>query len=417
VTQRWNFLIVLFIVRLSMAFQFQSVASLSPVIMKAYGVGLGDIGLLISVYLAPGIAFALPGGEIGRRFGDKRVVLFGLVLMIGGGLLMAFAPTWNWQIAGRIGAGIGGVVLNVLMSKMVTDWFAGKEIATAMAIFVNSWPAGIALCLFLLPVIAAARGIVAALLLTAAFSALGFILLAAFYTVPSQAGSAASLPAAAWPRPPAIQAMVVAGTIWGLFNAALGMVFGFGTVLLVERDWSLAAAGSATSLILFIVSLSVPFGGVLADRTGKHVQIMLLGFALFAVALLTATRTSAVIPAFVALGLVGGLSAGPIMSLPARVLNPPVRAVGMGIHFTLFYVFVVAAPIVAGILSTWIGTARAAFDFGAFLLALCFPAYWVFNRLAPCDACKLSAASNGLMSPLGTNRTNRIGPTMSVPQG
>jgi hypothetical protein len=89
-----------------------------------------------------------------------------------------------------------------------------------------------------------------------------------------------------------------------------------------------------------------------------------------------------VVPAFVALGLVGGLSAGPIMSLPARVLTPPVRAVGMGIHFTLFYVFVVAAPIVAGILSTRVGTAGTAFDLGAFMLALCFPAYWAFERLS-----------------------------------
>lgn len=381
-TQRWNVLAILFIVRLSMAFQFQSVASLSPAIMSAYGVGLGDIGLLISLYLAPGIAFALPGGEIGRRFGDKRVVLVGLVLMMAGGLLMAFGPNWHFQIAGRIIAGIGGVVLNVLMSKMVTDWFAGREIATAMAIFVNSWPAGIALCLFVLPAIAAANGIATALLLTAAFCALGFLLLAVFYQAPSQAASTGASPAAAWPRRPAIRAMVVAGTIWGLFNAALGMVFGFGTVLLVERGWSLAAAGSATSLVLWFVSLSVPFGGVLADRTSKHVEIMLAGFALFAIALLAATRTGAVIPAFVALGLVGGLSAGPIMSLPARVLTPPVRAVGMGIHFTLFYAFVVAAPIVAGILSTRIGTAAAAFDFGAVMLGLCFPAYWLFNRLA-----------------------------------
>jgi MFS family permease len=383
VMQRWNVLIILFIVRLSMAFQFQSVASLSPAIMKEYGVGLGDIGLLISLYLAPGVAFALPGGEIGRRFGDKRVVLVGLVLMMAGGLLMAFAPSWHWQVAGRIGAGIGGVVLNVLMSKMVTDWFAGREIATAMAIFVNSWPAGIALCLFVLPVIAASKGIAAALLLTSAFCAFGFVLLAVLYATPSQAGSAAALPTAAWPRPPAIRAMVVAGTIWGLFNAALGMVFGFGTILLVERGWSLATAGSATSLVLWIVSLSVPFGGVLADRTGKHVEIMLAGFALFAAALLVATRTGAVIPAFVALGLVGGLSAGPIMSLPARVLTPPVRAVGMGVHFTLFYVLVVAAPIVAGVLANRIGTAAVAFDFGAFMLALCFPAYWLFVRLVP----------------------------------
>lgn len=387
-TRRWNVLILLFVVRLSMAFQFQSVASMSPALMKQYGVGLGDIGFLISLYLAPGLAFALPGGEIGRRFGDKRVVLFGLILMIAGGLAMAFAPTWGWQIAGRVVAGIGGVLLNVLMSKMVTDWFAGKEIATAMAIFVNSWPAGIALCLFVLPALAAAQGITSALLLTMAFCVLGFVLLAALYRPPAQTGPgataapAAPVAPASWPHRSVIRAVVAAGFIWGLFNAAVGMVFGFGITMLVERGWSLAAAGSVTSLVLWLVSASVPIGGFLADRTGKPIAIMLAGFALFAIALLTANRTDTVIPAFVALGLVGGLSAGPIMSLPARILTPQWRAVGMGIYFTLFYLFVVSAPIVAGILSSRAGTAAVAFDFGAFMLAMCFPAYWIFNRLA-----------------------------------
>ena len=320
--QRWNVLMLLFIVRLSMAFQFQSVASISPSIMKDYGVGLGDIGLLISLYLAPGLAFALPGGEIGRRFGDKRVVLFGLTLMVAGGIATALAPTWEWQVAGRIVAGIGGVLLNVLMSKMVTDWFAGKEIATAMAIFVNSWPVGIALCLLLLPAIAAAKGVAAALLLTTAFCALGLFLLATLYRAPPQTGSGATMPRASWPPTGAIRAVVVAGCIWGLFNAAIAMVFGFGPSMLVERGWSLAAAGSATSLVLWLVSVSVPIGGLLADRTGKHIEIMLIGFASFAIVLLVATRTDAVIPVFIMLGLVGGLSAGPIMSLPARVLAP-----------------------------------------------------------------------------------------------
>jgi MFS family permease len=387
VTQRWNVLILLFVVRLSMAFQFQSVASMSPALMQQYGVGLGDIGFLISLYLAPGLVFALPGGEIGRRFGDKRVVLFGLVLMIAGGLAMAFAPTWGWQIAGRIVAGVGGVLLNVLMSKMVTDWFAGKEIATAMAIFVNSWPAGIALCLFVVPALAAAQGIATALLLTAAFCALGLVLLATLYRPPAETAPAAiAIPTAAasasWPHPSVIRPVVAAGIMWGLFNAAIGMVFGFGITMLVERGWTLAAAGSATSLVLWLVSASVPIGGFLADRTRKPIAIMLAGFALFAIALLVARRTDAVIPAFVALGLVGGLSAGPIMSLPARILTPPWRAVGMGIYFTLFYLFVVSAPIVAGVLSSRAGTAAVAFDFGAFMLALCFPAYWAFNRFA-----------------------------------
>ena len=91
--QRWNVLFLLFIVRMGMAFQFQSVASLSPALMDQYKVGLGDVGLLISLYLAPGLLFALPGGGIGRRFGDKRVVLFGLVLMIKGGVTMAIGSS------------------------------------------------------------------------------------------------------------------------------------------------------------------------------------------------------------------------------------------------------------------------------------------------------------------------------------
>jgi hypothetical protein len=43
---------------------------------------------------------------------------------------------------------------------------------------------------------------------------------------------------------------------------------------------------------------------------------------------------------------------------------------------------VVIAPIVAGILSSRAGTAAVAFDFGAVMLAACFPTYWAFTRVA-----------------------------------
>jgi hypothetical protein len=44
---------------------------------------------------------------------------------------MALSDSWTGQIAGRLVAGAGGVLLNVQMTKMVADWFAGREIATA----------------------------------------------------------------------------------------------------------------------------------------------------------------------------------------------------------------------------------------------------------------------------------------------
>lgn len=260
----------------------------------------------------------------------------------------------------RSRAGIGGVLLNVVMSKMVTDWFSGKDLATAMAIFVNSWPCGIALCLMALPAVALGQGVAAAFLICVAFNAMGLLLFAALYVAarPEQTSTAI------WPAASVVAAVVVAGLIWGLFNAAVAMVFGFGTAMLAERGWSLTSAGAVTSLTLWLVGLSVPLGGILADRFNRPTWVMFTGFILSALALIAASRTEAVVMTFAMLGLAGGLSAGPIMSLPARVLPPSARATGMGLFFTLFYLVVVMAPAFAGWLASRTGSASAAFDFG-----------------------------------------------------
>ena len=382
-TGRWGVLALLFAVRTTMGFQFQAVAALAPLMRSELGISLADIGLLIGLYLAPGIALATPGGAIGKRFGDKAAVVTGLALMVAGGLMMAVSDSWGVQIAGRLIAGTGGVLLNVLMSKMVTDWFSGKEIATAMAIFINSWPIGIALALLVLPSIGSAYGIGAAHLAAAVYAAIGLLALAALYRAPiAAAASVAPQTAAKWPTGPALTALLIAGLIWGLFNAAMAMIFGFGTTLLVERDWTPTAASSATSLVLWLVAISVPLGGFVADRSGRNDTVLLAGCLGSVVLLAIAARTDAVIPAFVALGLVCGIAAGPIMSLPVRVLPPETRAVGMGMFFTLFYIFVVLGPWIAGLLANAAGSAHVTFDFGAAMLLACCALVLAFRKVA-----------------------------------
>src|SRR6202163_707566 len=184
VRNRWGILAVLFAVRATMAFQFQSVAAVAPLLGSEFGVGIADIGVLIGLYFAPGIALALPGGAIGQRFGDKATVLGALLLMVAGSVAMAFAASWSVQIAGRLVAGVGGVILSVQLTKMLTDWFAGKEIATAMAIFVNSWPAGVAISLLLMPLIGTRYGVSAVHLGVAALIGCGVVLLAIAYRPP-----------------------------------------------------------------------------------------------------------------------------------------------------------------------------------------------------------------------------------------
>jgi MFS family permease len=182
--------------------------------------------------------------------------------------------------------------------------------------------------------------------------------------------------------------VIAAGCIWGFYSAAVAMIFGFGTVLLGERGWSLTSAGSTISLVLWLVGISVPLGGVIADRTRRPGAVMLGGFALFAVA----ARTEFVVASFAVLGLVSGLSAGPIMSLPARVLKPDARAAEMGLYYAIFYAMVVAGPIVAGLLAAHVGTSRVAFDFGAAMLAACFAAFWVFEQVRPRGQAIVTAA-------------------------
>ena len=383
--QRWRVLALLFAVRMTMGFQFQSVASLAPLIRNDFGVGIADVGFLIGLYMSPGLVLAVPSGAIGRRFGDKAMILAGLVLMAAGGLIMALAGTWGWQIAGRLVAGVGGVLLNVLMSKLVTDWFSGKEIATAMAIFVNSWPAGLALALLVLPAIGTGAGVSQTFLFVTLVVVAGFAAFALLYPAP-QATAAALSGVGARPKGLALVAVIAAGLVWGLYNAALSMIFSFGTTMLIERGWTLAAAASVTSLVLWIVAISVPLGGVIADRSGRPILVLVGSCIAFAATMLAAVRTEMVVPMFVALGLVSGLAAGPIMSLPSRVLLPETRAVGMGIFFTCFYLVIVLAPWTGGLAASAAGSAQATFDLGAGMLAACCVGVWVFLRVAALSA-------------------------------
>ena len=70
-----------------MGIQFQSVATLSYSLVAQIDVTYAQLGLLISCYLLPGIVVAYPGGRLGERFGDKRIAIVGLTLMVVGGLV------------------------------------------------------------------------------------------------------------------------------------------------------------------------------------------------------------------------------------------------------------------------------------------------------------------------------------------
>ena len=145
-----------------MAMQYQSIGALSPLLSDRFGIGLAEIGVLIGLFVVPAVVFALPGSTIGQRFGEKPVVVVSFVLMAVGACVMALTDNWSVFLIGHLLAGLGGVLVNILMTKMVADWFVGAEITTALAIFINSWPFGIALSLVVFPPLATSLGVASA---------------------------------------------------------------------------------------------------------------------------------------------------------------------------------------------------------------------------------------------------------------
>lgn len=381
-SNRWLILAVLFLARTAMAFQFQSVGALSPLVVEGYGITLADIGLLIGLYLAPGVVVAIPGGAIAGRFGDKRIVVLGMLLMLLGGALITLGETWELLAAGRLVAGIGGITLNVVMSKMVVDWFAGREISTAMGVFINSWPVGIALALLILPRIAASGGLELAWLLVLAAIAVTLALFAALYRSPEGAAPAqATLRVEPFPKYP----LVLAGAIWGLYNAALAMVFSFGPAMLSQRGLPLTSASSATSLFMVVASVAVPLGGILADRTGRRDTVIAVSLLSYIVLMpMTLVIPVTAVPAiFIVVGFVFGLGAGPVVGMPANVLTPGARAFAMGVYYAIYYAWMMSVPPIAGAVADKVGRTGVVFVLGAVLLVAALVALGLFRRASP----------------------------------
>ncbi len=380
---RWRILDLLLLVRTTLAFQFQAVGALSPAFRDDFGVGIADIGLLIGLYFAPGFFLAVPGGALGRRCGAKQAVVAGLALMTAGGALMALSDAWIGQIAGRLIAGIGGVLLNVLMTKMITDWFAGKEITFSLAAFVMSWPAGSATALIVLPIIGETAGLKAALTLIAGLTAAGLAAIALFYRSPEDAESNGATAAASGEvRGSLLGAVIAAGCIWGIYNGALSTVFSFGPDLFMSRGMSPATAGSTTSIIMWMLAGIGAFAGFLVDWTGRRYLILAGGNLGFAVFVLIGSWTDQILLNVIAMGSFSGIAVGAMMSLPAIVLPPQARALGMGIFFAFFYLFQAGGPMLGGVVAEATGDIAATYVYAAVLLVISVAVLPIYHLLA-----------------------------------
>src|SRR5712691_11692485 len=107
-------------------------APVLPQIAGEFRITTGTAGLVVAAYSAPGIMVAVLTGPYSDRFGRKRFLVTGSLIMGIFTLLSAFATSFAVLVAMRIVAGVGGSVIFPNVTATIGDNFAYRERGSAM---------------------------------------------------------------------------------------------------------------------------------------------------------------------------------------------------------------------------------------------------------------------------------------------
>ena len=377
---RWTILAVLTLARTATGFQFQSIASTAPLLAGELSLTATQLGLLVGLFMLPGAVAAIPGGMLGARFGDKRVAVGGLALMVLGSIALAAAPGLVPASVARLVTGVGAVLFNVVVMKMVADWFDGRELVLAMSALINSWPLGIALALVCLGPIAEHASLSAAFLVCAAVAAIGLVVVALGYRPVPQGTTQAQTGRTVLDRDERHQVLMAAAP-WMLYNAAYALLVGFLPLYFVAQgNASLSDAGSATALNSLLLIASVQIGGLLAQKTGRGPLIAHIGIACATASVVGLLVAPHALLWLVLAGLFAGLPAGVLVSLPAEVLRPQSRNAGMALFYTVYYAGMAAFPWLGGRIVDSTGSPASAIWLAAATLVGCGLTFWAAHR-------------------------------------
>jgi MFS family permease len=385
---RWLMLAVIFLTRTSMGFQFQSIAALTPFVVPAFELTYAQVGLLMGLFMLPGVIIALPGGLLGQRFGSLRVVIAGLGLMIVGGMIVSYSGGLHSAALGRSIGGVGGVLVNIMLARMVAGWFRERELQTAMGLMLSAWPFGMALALVILGPLAAATSWRIAEYVTVVAAGLALALIAlAYKEAPAESGAPVDgaspeaakfhlgVPGRVWPL------AVSAGIGWALLNASVIVVASFAPSFLMSRGASVGEAGGITGLALWISIISVPLGGLVADRLRKPRLLIVVGCVATALTIACAARAPWPALWLVASGILLGLPPGIMMALLPRAVRPEHLATALGVFYALFYLGMAVSQTIAGALRDITGDPAMPLLFASGLMLATIAAVTVFWRI------------------------------------
>jgi len=351
-----------------------------PAMQKGLMMDNTQAGAMASMNLAGYLALSVIGGALSARFGPRRVITSGLILVSGGMICTGMADSYYSAVFWRVLTGFGSGAANVAVMGMWGGWFPMKRRGMAAGIAVTGSSLALILTGFMAPRILSAGGasgwrscwyVYGAVTLVIAIIA--FLLIRSHSSNRAPEGEASgeirNTPA---PRSPALQ--------WGLVYRSpsvwrLGLVyvaFGFSYIiymtffvkhLVAEGGYSREAAGRLFMTMGWASLICGFLWGWVSDLIGRRYALVIVylinatAFALFA--LWPAP------PGFTLSALLFGVTAWSIPAIMAAtcgdMLGPRLAPAALGFITLFFGIGQAVAPSVAGAMADASGSFAPAF--------------------------------------------------------
>jgi predicted MFS family arabinose efflux permease len=244
-----------------------------------YGVEYASVGAVIGAYTVSYALAQLVAGVLTDRLGSRRLMKAGLVTMALGSGIFAVTSDLTLAMVGRLLMGVAGGLLYVpALSYMLTAFGRGQR-GKAMGMAQGGAGATIVLAILLMPPLFLLVGLTAAY---ATFPLLALLLwIGLTLVVPD-------LPPEAQRSGGSVWVLARDGQFWLLFIgfAFVGMLAQASvlswmpTYMRQELGFGVAEAGAAGALVAAGLMVFSPMFGLLADRLGSPLRVMLAGSAI-----------------------------------------------------------------------------------------------------------------------------------------
>jgi MFS family permease len=331
-----------------------------PELQREFGRSLESLSWIISAFPFIGVFGGIAAGQLVRRWGDRRLLSLGLVIVSLASFAGATQHDFTGLIVTRVIEGIGFVIVVVAAPTVLTRVVAPQQRNLVFSIWSTFMPAGMAISLFFGPYFAGwqqswiAGGILtllAALLLP--FTTQRSVLTSATATTLKLSQALLSIIRA---RQPLLLAL-----IFTTYNLQFFAVMAFLPIFLMQRiGLTLAAAGAVSAAVIAVNILGNLFAGVLLSRGFRARTLLAIASTLMGLAgasvFLPATSNSMLVPLCLLFSGIGGMLPATILAAtPAAAPEPTLIPLSLGLVMQGIYLGQVIGPIVLSTLVAYAG--------------------------------------------------------------